>query len=120
MSKKRTKKSPQLSRTALEMVAARFRALGDATRLEILQNLMEGEKTVQELSEITAMSQANISKHLSVLADQGLVTKRREGLYSFYSICDSSVYDLCNLVCTSLENRFARVHEEFVSAANQG
>ncbi|MBS1989602.1 MAG: winged helix-turn-helix transcriptional regulator, partial [Cyanobacteria bacterium SZAS LIN-3] len=77
-----------MSRPALEIVAARFRALSDASRLQILQHLFSGEHAVQELCELTEMSQANVSKHLSVLAEQGIVQKRRQGLFVYYSIAD--------------------------------
>src|SRR5579875_3787589 len=60
-----------LSEAALEIVAARFRALGDPTRLKLVQFLFEGEKSVQELCSRTGMSQANISKHLSILGGKG-------------------------------------------------
>ena len=113
--KQPTKKEP-LSREALEIVASRFRAMGDATRLELLQALMEGEKSVQELSAITEMSQANISKHLSVLLDQGILSKRKSGLYSLYRVTDQSVFDLCNVVCKSIANRHLKVHEEFLGS----
>lgn len=110
---KKDKKQP-LTRDALEIVATHFRAMGDATRLELIQALMEGEKSVQDLSNLTGMSQANISKHLSVLAEHGIVAKRKEGLYSLYRVVDYSVYDLCNVVCKSISDRYQRVHDEFL------
>lgn len=108
-------KSKVLSREALEIVAARFRALSDASRLQILQTLFKGEHSVQELCELSGMSQANVSKHLSILSDQGLVDKRRQGLFVFYSISDSSIYELCEIVCGSVGKRYGRVIKEFSS-----
>lgn len=102
-----------LSREALEIVAARFRVMGDATRLELLQSLMEGEKSVQELCAITDMSQANISKHLCLLADQGILNRRKQGLFVYYSVADTSIYQLCDLVCGALSERFSRVRQHF-------
>jgi DNA-binding transcriptional ArsR family regulator len=106
-------KKVMLTRTALEIVAARFRALSDASRLQILQYLFNGERSVQELCELTELSQANVSKHLSLLADQGIVQRRRQGLFVYYSISDNTVYDLCDLVCNSVGKRYGQVMKEF-------
>lgn len=108
----RSKKQP-LPREALAVVAARFRAMGETTRLELLQFLMEEEKSVQELSELTSKSQANISKHLGILADQGILNRRKQGLFVYYSVADTSVYQLCDLVCGALSERFAKVQQHF-------
>ena len=106
-------KQKMLSRPALEIVAARFKALSDPSRLEILQLLFKGEKSVQRLCELTEFSQANVSKHLSVLAEQGIVQKRREGLFTFYSIADDSIHELCSIVCGSVGKRYGQVMKEF-------
>lgn len=106
-------KKTLLTRAALEIVASRFRALSDASRLQILQNLFNGERSVQELCELTLMSQANVSKHLSVLSEQGIVQKRRQGLFVYYSIADSSIYELCDIVCGAVGKRYGRVMKEF-------
>jgi len=106
-------KKQQLPKEALEIVAARFRALGDATRLELLQHLMDGEHSVQELCELTGMSQANISKHLSILSEQGILNRRKQGLYVYYSVVDMTIYQLCDLVCGSLSKRFAAAQKHF-------
>ena len=98
-----------LSREALEIVAQRFRALGDATRLALLQALFEGELTVQELCALTGTSQANASKHLALLLEQGLVARRRDGLFTRYRIADTTLEQLCRLVCGSLAERHAAV-----------
>jgi ArsR family transcriptional regulator len=98
-----------LSREALELLAQRFRALGDATRLALLQALFEAERTVQELCELTGASQANASKHLALLLEQGLVARRREGLFTRYRVADASLERLCRLVCRSLAERHEAV-----------
>lgn len=112
MSRKTTSKPP-LSREALELIARRFRALGDATRLALLQALFDGEKTVQELCELTGAAQANASKHLSLLADQGLVARRKDGVFVRYSIDDPTVRQLCEVVCGSLAQRGQLVRDQF-------
>ncbi|MBX9686876.1 MAG: metalloregulator ArsR/SmtB family transcription factor [Candidatus Obscuribacterales bacterium] len=106
-------KKTLLTRSALEIVAARFRALSDASRLQILQNLFNGERSVQELCELTEMSQANVSKHLSVLSEQGIVQKRRQGLFVYYSIADKSIFELCEIVCSAVGKRYGQVMKEF-------
>ena len=91
-----------LPREALEIIAQRFRALGDATRLALLQALFEGDRTVQELCALTGTTQANASKHLALLLERGLVTRQRDGLFVRYGIADATLKRLCHLVCGSL------------------
>lgn len=110
-------KSKPLSRSALEVVATRFRVLGDASRLQLLQHLFHSEKSVQELCELSLLSQANVSKHLSILADQGMVSKRRQGSFVYYSISDATVYKLCDLVCGAVGKQYGRVIEELAGKA---
>ena len=102
-----------LSRPALEIVASRFRALSDPSRLQILQLLFRGERSVQELCELSDMNQANVSKHLSVLSEQGIVQRRRQGTFVYYSIADNSIYQLCDLVCGAVGKRYGQVMKEF-------
>ncbi len=101
-----------LSRTSLEVIATRFRSLGDASRLQLLQCLFKGEKSVQDLCEATGMSQANVSKHLSLLSEQGIIARRKQQQFSYYSICDSSIYALCDIVCASVGKRYGQVMKE--------
>lgn len=96
-----------LSESALELVAARFRLLGEPMRLRLLHTLMSGERSVTQLVEATGAGQANVSKHLAVLADAGMVARRKAGLNVFYSIADPSLFTLCDLVCKRLQERFA-------------
>ncbi len=91
----------------LELVAERFRLLGDPLRLRLLQTLAEGELSVAQLVETTSTTQANVSKHLQLLLRAGLVKRRKEGLHSYYSIADPSVFPLCDLVCGSLSARLS-------------
>lgn len=84
---------------ALELVAARFRILGEPTRLRLLDALRDGEKSVSELVDELETGQANVSKHLSLLRRHGFVARRRQGLHSFYSIAEPQVFELCEIVC---------------------
>lgn len=92
---------------ALERVAEYFRALSEPTRLQILNLLRAGEHNVGELAEATGYTAANVSRHLTVLTQQGLVRRDARGTAAYYSIADESVYALCDLVCGSI----ARHHE---------
>jgi DNA-binding transcriptional ArsR family regulator len=87
----------------LELVAARFKALAEPTRLRILSVLREGERTVTDLVDETGLGQANVSKHLQILHDLRYVDRRREGLYTVYSLADEDVSALCDIVCGRLE-----------------
>jgi ArsR family transcriptional regulator len=97
-----------MSDKTLEMVAERFRVLGDPVRLALLQALANGEQTVQELTTAAGTSQANTSKHLGILLRAGLVARRKEGLFVYYRAADPEVFRLCDLVCGSLKDRLAR------------
>ena len=90
----------------LEQVAQRFKTLGEPVRLEILSQLQTcGEMNVQALVDATGRGQANVSKHLGVLAREGLVRRRQDGIYAYYSISDPSLSGLCLLVCAQLQGR---------------
>jgi DNA-binding transcriptional ArsR family regulator len=101
------------SRAALEKIAASFRALSEPTRLAILQELKAGPKTVNEIVEAIGLSQANVSKQLSILRDTGFLHREQRGTSAFYSIGDPLVIDLCNLVCDRLNKRALAEVETF-------
>src|SRR5687768_2093006 len=84
---------------ALDLVAARFRVLAEPMRLRLLNALHGGELSVNALVEATGAGQANVSKHLGVLAEAGMVGRRKEGLNVFYFIADPMIFQLCDLVC---------------------
>ncbi|CAG0954420.1 HTH-type transcriptional repressor CzrA [Myxococcaceae bacterium] len=92
---------------ALALVADRFRALADPLRLRLLRELMDGERSVQELVSRTGILQPSVSKHLAVLRAEGIVLRRPRGASVFYSIADPSVLELCEIVCRGLERRLS-------------
>jgi DNA-binding transcriptional ArsR family regulator len=94
-----------MSWEALQMVAARFRALGEPIRLRILQTLERGETCVTEVASLVGSTQPNISKHLRVLQDAGLIKRRQAGTSARYSIADEMVFELCEMVCSRLRDR---------------
>jgi DNA-binding transcriptional ArsR family regulator len=108
-----------MSDTMMELVARRFRTLGEPFRLRILQQLEGGEKSVGELVETLDGNQPNVSKHLTILHDAGLVSRRREGTSILYSISDPMVFRLCELVCKS-EAKKSRREFEALSGVRKG
>lgn len=92
-----------MSSEAIGMVAERFRVLGEPIRLRILQSLQEEEKSVGEITKAVETSQPNVSKHLKMLQGYGIVSRRQEGNTVYYAIADPSIFELCNLVCGSLQ-----------------
>jgi DNA-binding transcriptional ArsR family regulator len=99
--------SLDLSDEALDLVAARFRLLGDASRLRLLRALMDGEHSVQELVEASGLSQTNVSRHLGLMRREGVVARRAEGNRAVYSIADPTLRRLCRTVCGGLSERMA-------------
>jgi DNA-binding transcriptional ArsR family regulator len=98
---------------ALVMVAERFKVLSEPMRLRILHTLQSGAHSVNELVDATGAGQANVSKHLAILADAAMVSRRKEGLKSFYFISDPKIFELCELMCSKLEKEFAKKSEHF-------
>lgn len=90
---------------ALDQVADYFRALAEPLRLKLLNALREGPLNVSELTELVGSSQANVSKHLAVLAKAGLVSRQSRGTSVFYEIGDARTYQLCDLVCGQIAQR---------------
>ena len=91
-----------LTARARERMAARFRALGDPTRLSILERLFRSPASVGEVIEHVGSTQANVSKHLGVLRSQGLVGSRKDGNRTVYSIADPSLERICAVVCAAV------------------
>ena len=98
----------------LQRIAEVLKAMADPTRLKILHSLQQGERCVSDILEIVGGSQANVSKHLSVLKRAGLVESRRDGLNVFYEISDEGVFTICRNVCDSLELRIDREHQTII------
>jgi len=96
---------------ALSHVAAYFQALSEPLRLKILNELRSGPRNVNDLTTLLACSQANVSKHLGVLARLGFVARDAQGTAAYYRIADPAVYELCDLVCGRIASRL-RDHVE--------
>lgn len=98
-------KHAEMSPEALELVAARFKVLSEPLRLRIMQTLQGGELSVSEITEAVESTQPNVSKHLKMLQEAGLVGRRQEGNTVYCSIADETVFELCDVVCSSLRER---------------
>ncbi len=87
----------------LDSVATRFRVLGVPLRLQILNELAGGERTVTALVEATGSTQPNVSKHLTTLLAHRLVKREQRGNSAYYSVADPAVFELCAIVCGNIE-----------------
>jgi len=94
-----------------ELVARRFRVIGEPMRIRILDRLRDGEATVSELTAFLGTSQQNVSKHLGVLHEAGILARRKQGTSTLYAIADDSVLGLCEEVCGGLRRQFADLAE---------
>jgi DNA-binding transcriptional ArsR family regulator len=95
----------------VELIARRFRVIGEPMRIRLLDRLRDGEATVGELSEALSASQQNISKHLAVLADVGILGRRKEGNHVYYRVVDEGVFALCEAVCGSVQQQVRSLNE---------
>jgi DNA-binding transcriptional ArsR family regulator len=97
---------------AMIQVAAYFQALAEPTRLRLLNLLREQERSVGELAQLTGFSAANVSRHLSLLTQHGLVKRQARGNSAMYQIADPSIYALCDLVCGNIAKRLDRLAQD--------
>ena len=89
----------------VDLIAERFRVIGEPMRIKLLDQLRDGPATVQELTEATQATQPNVSKHLNVLHRAGIVAREKHGVFVCYEIADESVFALCELVCGGLRRQ---------------
>ncbi|WP_278000545.1 helix-turn-helix transcriptional regulator [Nodosilinea sp. LEGE 07298] len=92
----------QLSPAALSLMADFFKVLSEVSRLQIVCSLKTGTKNVTDIIECTGLGQANVSKHLKMLTQAGIVSRRQEGVCVYYQIANPFIFELCDLVCDSL------------------
>jgi len=86
------------------------KALGNANRLELLEFLAQGERSVEQLSKVAGLSVANTSQHLQQLRQTGLVVARKQGLQVFYSLSDDDVITLLDTLRAVSERHLAEVN----------
>ncbi len=95
----------------VELIAQRFRVIGEPMRIRLLDRLRAGEASVQELTESTGASQQNVSKHLGVLHGAGILGRRKDGNRVLYTIVDESVLAVCESVCGGLRRQLDELDE---------
>jgi DNA-binding transcriptional ArsR family regulator len=95
----------------IELVAQRFRVLGEPMRIKLLDRLREGGATVSELQEALGASQQNISKHLVILHAAGMVSRTKQGNSTRYAISDPSVFELCDQVCGGVRRQLQELEQ---------
>lgn len=94
-----------LSLSGLTQVADYFKVLSELSRLQVLCALKSGAKNVTEIIEETGLGQANVSKHLKILAQAGIVSRTPRGVSVYYEIAEPFIFELCELVSTRLSVR---------------
>lgn len=108
----------QQSDKIIALIARRFRMLGEPFRLRLLQVLESGEKTVGEMVVALEGNQPNVSKHLQMLYDCGIVSRRREGTSVYYGIADPVIFRLCDLVCRSAAEKAREDFDDLQTVAD--
>ena len=103
----------QLSPAALGLMAGFFKVLSEASRLQIVCALKAGPKNVTEIIEATELGQANVSKHLKMLAQAGIVSRQAQGVCVYYQISNPFIFELCELVCDALSIQIEHQNEQF-------
>jgi len=103
----RKAKHQPMSARGIQLVAERFKVLSEPARLTLLMALEAGEHNVTSLVSSTRLSQANVSKHLAILMNAGMIDRRKEGVSAFYFIADPQIFELCELMCHRVESSLA-------------
>ena len=102
----------QLSPAALALMADFFKVLSEVSRLQIICCLKSGAKNVTQIIEATGLGQANVSKHLKLLAQAGIVTRTQQGVSVYYEIANPFLFEVCDLVFESLVAQMKQQHQQ--------
>lgn len=117
-----SQKIAQLSPESLTLIASFFKVLSEPTRLQIVCSLRAGPLNVTEIIETTGLGQANVSKHLKMLAQAGIVSRRPSGVSAYYEISNQSFFQLCEIACETLSiqlDQRSQQIRELISVAPQ-
>ena len=106
-----------LPEALVALIAQRFRVIGEPMRIRLLDALRDGPSTINELAEALGASQQNVSKHIGVLAQAGIVGRERDGNRVRCSIADESIFELCELVCGGLRQQVAELDQLLAGGA---
>ncbi len=97
----------------LAPVAEYFKVLSETSRLMILDALRQsGAMNVTEIADATGLGQANLSKHLKVLTQAGLLLRQPSGVSVYYKIADPVIFELCELVCDRVKERLLQQSQQ--------
>lgn len=107
MQKEKSNEGSMLNEAQMAEVAKLFKILSEPARLKLISSLMAGGLTVSELVAKTELKQGNVSKHMKILLDAHLVRREKDGNYVRYSIAEPMLFELCELVCSQVENAAA-------------
>jgi len=103
-----------MQKADLDVKVKFIRGFSDKTRLQILQCIEEGEKTVTQIVENIKGNQSNISQHLACLKECGIVTSRQEGKYIFYTLRDIQVKELLHM----FDQVLSHIHDEVANCVH--
>lgn len=109
---------PLVALPVLAAVADYFKILSETSRLHILQCLKAGPMNVMELGEATGLGQANLSKHLKVMTQAGVLSRQPKGTSAYYDIADPLVFEFCELACGRIGDRLRQQAETFLQASS--
>jgi DNA-binding transcriptional ArsR family regulator len=98
-----------LPEALVELIAQRFRVIGEPMRIRLLDALRDGPKTINELTATLGGTQQNISKHIGVLAQANIVGREKDGTRVRCYIADESIFELCEIVCGGLRQHVAEL-----------
>ncbi|HEV2139347.1 MAG TPA: metalloregulator ArsR/SmtB family transcription factor [Nitrososphaerales archaeon] len=103
-----------------EMHAEICKTLGSPVRIEILNSLRNGEKTVSQISQELGLNQANVSQHLAVLRQRRVVTTRKEGTSVFYGVSNPKIIQACRLMREVLLDQLKETRKLTILAERPG
>jgi DNA-binding transcriptional ArsR family regulator len=95
----------------VELIAQRFRVIGEPMRIRLLDALRDGPLTINELTEFLGATQQNVSKHVGVLSQAGIVGREKDGTRVRCFIADDSVFELCEMVCGGLRQQVTELDQ---------
>jgi DNA-binding transcriptional ArsR family regulator len=99
--------------TTLAFVADYFKVFSESSRLHILHCLQAGPMNVMELTAATGLGQANLSKHLKVLTQAGILSRQAQGTSAYYEIIDPIVFEFCELAYHRIGERLQQQAASF-------
>ena len=102
---------PKIDMTIYNLQSEISKTLANPIRLAILHSLRDGEKSVNELTEILTISQSNLSQHLAIMRQKGILKTRKQGTSIFYSVTNPKINQACDMVREVLLDQLNQRHE---------